>query len=429
MIPLPSRAPGRLGGATTRPAARRFGGALLGFTGFAVALGCSPGGERAGAQPSPGAIAILARAEGPEGAWPRVAAGPCVLATRTDQDLAALDLHDLEVDAGTLSWGASRAVAEGQGWFVNWADTPAIAADASHVTWLRKVAADTYDYHVVWARRGEDGTYEERGALHDDEGAGEHGFCSWLNLPDGRQLALWLDGRATREGGPMQVRSRVVEADGSLGPDLLVDERACDCCPTTLCLLGDGSVLAAWRDRSEDEVRDIALARWTADAGWTAPSSLHEDGWRIPGCPVNGPALASHGDRVALAWFTLGRDEAPRIWVVLSEDAGETFGEPLRIDGGGALGQLDLAWGGDGRLAVSWHEDSSKGAGPAAATWRARVVHPVLGEPLDVAATSGGRGDGRARLLGVDEGWVLVWSEDAVPRTLMAALLGAPAVD
>lgn len=418
---------GRLGGASTRPTSRQVVGTLLGFAGVAVVLGCSPGGEEVDADPSSGEIAVLAQARGPEGAWPRVAAGPRVVATRADEGLAALDVHTLEIDAAGLSWGARETVVEGEDWFVNWADTPAIAPDASHVTWLQKVAADTYDYHVVWARRGADGSYEERGALHDDEGAGEHGFCSWLTLPDGRQLTLWLDGRATREGGPMQVRSRLVEADGSLGPDLLVDERACDCCPTTLCLLGDGSVLAAWRDRGEDEVRDIALARWTEDGGWTAPFMAHEDGWRIPGCPVNGPVLACNGDRVALAWFTLGQDEAPRIWVALSEDGGEAFGEPLRVDGGSALGQLDLAWSGEGRLAVSWHEDSLEGTVPGGAAWRARVVHPVVGEPVDVAATSGGRGDGRARLLGVDEGWVLVWSEDAVPRTLTAALLGAPA--
>jgi drug/metabolite transporter (DMT)-like permease len=408
---------GRLGANSSRPTPRQVLGTVLGFAGVAVVLACADGSGHE-ASKSKGTLTVVSRAEGPEGAWPRIAEGPTVLATRGGGGLFALDLHTLAVDGDALAFSARETAVEGEDWFVNWADTPALASDGSSVTWLQKVAADTYDYHVVWARRGAEGAFEEQGSLHDDEGAGEHGFCSWLSLGDGRQLALWLDGRATREGGPMQVRSRIIQADGTPEPETLVDPRACDCCPTTLALLGDGSVLAAWRDRGEDEVRDIALARWTEAEGWTAPFFVHEDGWRIPGCPVNGPVLAARGSRVALAWYTQGSDEAPRIWCVQSEDGGETFGEPVRVDGGAALGQLDLAWSEGGSLLASWHEGA-----PGAASWQARVLHPQVGQALQVAPTTGGRGDGRARLLGLEDSWLLVWSTAESPRTLAAARL------
>lgn len=418
----------RLSARSPRTTHRRVLGSALGLAGAASILACAGGsGEEPTASRDPWVYAnsgrtltVLSRAEGPEGAFPRIAEGPTVLATRGAEGLFALDLHSLALDGDELAFTARETAVEGENWFVNWADTPALASDGSSVTWLKKVAADTYDYHVAWARRGAEGTFEEQGSLHDDEGAGEHGFCSWLSLGDGRQLALWLDGRAIREGGPMQVRSRLVEADGTRGPETLVDPRACDCCPTTLALLDDGSVLAAWRDRGEDEVRDIALARWTEAEGWSAPFSVHEDGWRIPGCPVNGPVLAARGSRVALAWYTLGTDDAPRVWCARSEDGGETFGEPLRVDGGAALGQLDLAWSSDGKLLASWHEgDGAAGT----ASWRARVLHPEVGETLEVAPTTGGRGDGRARLLGLEDSWLLVWSTAESPRTLAAARL------
>ena len=92
----------------------------------------------------------------------------------------------------------------------------------------------------------------------------------------------------------------------------------------------------------------------------------------------------------------------------------------MGVDGGGAQGQLDLAWSAEGAPLASWHE----GAGAAgAASWQARVLHPEVGQALQVAPTTGGRGDGRARLLGLEDSWLLVWSTAETPRTLAAARL------
>ena len=71
----------------------------------------------------------------------------------------------------------------------------------------------------------------------------------------------------------------------------------------------DGEILAAYRDRTEDEIRDIAVARLTKD-GWQPPVRVHDDGWELAGCPVNGPAISTHEDRVAVAWFTGADDVA-----------------------------------------------------------------------------------------------------------------------
>ncbi len=58
--------------------------------------------------------------------------------------------------------------------------------------------------------------------------------------------------------------------------------------------------VVAYRDRSVDEVRDIAVVR-RVNGTWTTPAVVHDDHWQIAACPVNGPALASRGDTVVIA--------------------------------------------------------------------------------------------------------------------------------
>ena len=41
---------------------------------------------------------------------------------------------------------------------------------------------------------------------------------------------------------------------------------------------------------------------------WTAPATVFSDGWHIPGCPTNGPAVAARGEehrtlQGELAWL------------------------------------------------------------------------------------------------------------------------------
>lgn len=261
-----------------------------------------------------------------------------------------------------LAQGAPRRqlpLASGDDWFVNWADRPSAArlADGrlvSHV--LDRTAGGTYDYAVRYRLdAGEPAT------LHDDRGLGEHGFVSWVTPGDSAQ-AFWLDGRATagahdgREhghggGGAMQLRTRTVGPDGGLGPERLVDDRVCDCCPTAAALTSRGPIVV-YRDRSEGEVRDVYRALPATDS---PPAPIHVDGWQIAGCPVNGPSVAASpsGDTVAVAWFTAVPDGG-RVQLAWSTDGGVNFGPPATVADGGALGRVDLAWVGPSRVAAAY---------------------------------------------------------------------------
>src|SRR5262249_35578548 len=131
------------------------------------------------------------------------------------------------------------------------------------------------------------------------------------------------------------------------------DGRACDCCNTAAVAV-PGGLLVAYRDRDKDETRDIALTR-LQDGTWTPPVPLHRDGWKINGCPVNGPALDSRRTDVAVAWFTMSGNQA-KVLAAFSHDGGEHFGPPIEISTGDPLGRVDVALARDGSALVSWLE-------------------------------------------------------------------------
>ena len=333
-------------------------------------------------------------------------------------------------------WGEGGTVRKGAGFFANWADTPSVVVETDGrwlAHWLEPLGEGTYAYGVRVAWSGDGGrSWGEPVWLHDDASATEHGFVS-LVPGVGGTLAVWLDGRAMAGGGAMSLRAGAAGAAPIAGE--VLDGRVCECCATAAVATPDG-VLVAYRDRSEGEVRDISLVRGDA-RGWGEPYSLAADGWRIPGCPVNGPALAADGGRVAAAWFTAAGDQ-PRVQAALSEDGGASFGPPVDLAAEGAVGRVGVALEPEGSAVVSWigtvdGDGPGDGAGepsaPRGAVWLRRVAPGgAAGAPLPVAATSTARASGFPRLLvRGDEVW-LAWVETGEPARLRFARLPRAAV-
>jgi hypothetical protein len=205
--------------------------------------------------------------------------------------------------------------------------------------------------------------------------------------------------------GPMTVRTALLDK-GVPKASELVDGRVCDCCQTDAALAAGGPVVA-YRDRSADEIRDIYVVRRTA-SGWSKPVRVAADGRKIPGCPVNGPAIAASGSQVAVAWFTGAPPAGPRVQIAFSADGGATFGKPLLLDGGKPLGRVDLVLDGTGAI-VSWMSLEGKNA-----AIRLRRVSPAgkMGAPVTIAATSSARGSGFPRLAVSGGRLHLAWVEE-----------------
>ncbi|MGH7341368.1 MAG: hypothetical protein ACREKH_12835, partial [Candidatus Rokuibacteriota bacterium] len=330
-------------------------------------------------------------------------------------------------------WSARRQIAEGDSFFVNWADFPSSlsSGDAIYAHWLWKNGRGTYAYEVrVSVSRDGDVTWSPPAVVHDDGTATEHGFVSMV-AESGSARLIWLDGRAgegLEEEDPrrsMHLRTALVGPDLSIREAALLDERVCDCCATDVTATPRGP-LVAYRDRSAEEVRDISLVRLHGGS-WGAPVATHPDGWRILGCPVNGPALDSRQDAVALAWYTAAGD-LPQVSCAISTDGGERFSAPVRVDDGGPLGRVDVLCLEDGTGLVSWLE-----ADTAEARVRVRQVRPSgPGSAVTVAATSAARKSGFPRLARAGDDLFVAWTDVSdssrvrVARASLAAIARPP---
>ncbi len=321
------------------------------------------------------------------------------------------------------AWSAPASVAHGFGWFVNWADFPAFLPlpDGSLVAhWLTKGSGHGYDIRVSISRDA-GASWSSPVVPHRDGTPSEHGFVSFAPWPTGGAAVVWLDGRGTVDPPGTDAAVRLFQAtlqpDGGVGPETTLDPRVCDCCQTAV-VATDRGLLVVYRDRSPTEVRDIAAVRYE-QGRWSAPVSLFDDGWEMNGCPVNGPAVAAAGSRVAVAWHTAARDK-PRVKVIFSADAGHTFGAPTDVDDGRPIGRVDVALLPDGDALVSWIEQSA--AGPELRVRQVRqagVPRPSL-VVTDAAST---RSSGFPRLeVGGGEP-VLVWRDAREPGRVATAFL------
>lgn len=271
------------------------------------------------------------------------------------------------------SWSQPKEVVRGNDWFVNWADFPSMVAYQGEETklaahWLQKSAQGTYDYDVRVAQSVDGG---ENWSLpfipHTDGIAAEHGFVTMFPTTNGRIFATWLDGRNTKEkdgqeeqgghghghGGAMTLRTAEFDAKGALFAEAELDERICDCCQTDAAMTSVGPIVV-YRDRSEEEVRDISIVR-KVNGQWTRPQYVFNDAWKIAGCPVNGPAIAAQDQAVVVAWFTSAGGEN-QVKVAFSNNAGEKFSAPIRVDDGKPVGRVDVVLLDVKTALVSWIE-------------------------------------------------------------------------
>jgi hypothetical protein len=325
-------------------------------------------------------------------------------------------------------WSTPRVIAEGSNWFVNWADFPSMVAmpDGSLAAhWLVKSAPGTYEYDVMISRSFDGGkTWGKPFVPHRDGVKAEHGFVSLFAAKDGSLAAVWLDGREMKpaEGGHdhgrgnMTLRYVKIKRDGALVDDAALDRRVCECCQTSAAMTANGPVVV-YRDRSEaeKEIRDISIVRLKGSK-WSAPRPVFQDGWQLNGCPVNGPVVAAAGRRVAVAWFT-GADKTSRVKVAFSNDAGETFGQPIAVDDGNPAGRVDVLSLNDGGALVCWLEKLPDGGAV-----RVRRVKPdgQLDEAITVAPSGTARSNGFPQMARAGDALVFAWTGSRVLTAMMS---------
>ena len=260
------------------------------------------------------------------------------------------------------SWTNKELITKGTDWFVNWADFPSISLNEVSGSifsfHLQKSSEETFSYDVNYHINSKE-TWNDMNKIHDDNTFSEHGFVSSIPYKDGFMVS-WLDGRNTygvgdhgHAKGAMTIRSAILDSNGNIVNQNVIDEMVCECCQTSMAISG-GIPIVVYRNRSDSEIRDIYFSRYV-DSNWSDPEPVHDDGWKINGCPVNGPNVDSYGDNVVVSWFSASNGR-PKVNLKFSTDNGRTFGDKILIDEveNSPLGRVDIEFISETEAMISW---------------------------------------------------------------------------
>lgn len=341
-------------------------------------------------------------------------------------------------------WTSPELVAEGNNWFVNWADFPSvIKVDNKYVAhWLEKNGHGTYAYGVRYSVRDELGKWQAEQWLHLDTSPTEHGFVS-LEAEHNQAHAIWLDGRhmhsdqhSSHSNHPklesledisgMTLRYALIDSQGVVKQRQEVDSLTCDCCQTTSVLTDQGLVIA-YRDRVvkslSSEIRDIKVLRQVGGLNtdvWLPSTNTPVDNWDIQACPVNGPVLSANNNQVVLAWFT-GVDEKSKVQVAFSDDSAQSFQSAITIDENDNLGRVAVDWLNSETIFISWIGTHS---GKSALLYRIVTTNGNMGAVNYVSDIDLSRSSGVPQVAQVTESEILLtWTAVAESPSIQSKII------
>ena len=329
----------------------------------------------------------------------------------SDEDMNA-ELNFRQFKDG--NWLSPMTLAVGSDWFVNWADFPthAISGDQVLTSYLKKSAGGSYTYDVFLSLQNLSGEkVKEDFILNTDSFKAEHGFVSMVAKKDDEGFLIsWLDGRNTVEKDadgnhkPMTIRFAEITNNGDIINENELDASVCDCCQTSVTNTDKGP-LVVYRDRSEKEVRDIYVTR-KLDDSWEAPAAVHNDGWVIYGCPVNGPKVVSNSNNIAVSWFTV-YDGKPRVNLSFSKSYGASFDSPVQINDNDAIGRVDVVFLNDTEVLVSYMEQDDF---DTYLRLKKVSVDGKVSKPITISKIDSGRNTGVPQLEILNDEIFVVWT-------------------
>lgn len=403
-----------------------------------AAVACSrepaPGPARAPAGPPPWSLSLepLASPAADTGTAPQLTTsnGGVILSWFASHDETTSLMFSERIAAGpsgTSGWTPPTTVASGSDWFVTDADVPSVLqlADGTLVAnWLKSTdpAAEAYDLVLSYSKDAGK-TWARPFTPHHDGTKTQHGFASFFEAPAGGVGVVWLDGRnqmlhaTSPGGGSMSIWSATYDRDWKQTSDQAIDTRVCECCPTGVAVTSSGPV-AAFRNLDETNLRNVHTSRFENGA-WTPSQPVHDDGWRLDACPINGPAVSARGSAAVVAWYS-AKDDMGKAYAAFSSDAGRTWGAPIRLDEAASLGHVDVELLDDGSAVATWMEFASERA-----DLRVRRIEPSGTQSAAIKVSGDGRPAGTPRVARKGDELVFAWVENAASgggRTLRTAV-------
>ncbi|MGH9022498.1 MAG: sialidase family protein, partial [Acidimicrobiia bacterium] len=248
--------------------------------------------------------------------------------------------------------------------------------------------------------------------------------------PDGDLYISFLDERANlaaatkadpkAEPAYEATQMRIVRsADGgrTWSKSTLVAEPTCGCCSTKVAQGTKGTLFAStrsdWKELkdSTDRVRDVFVSA-SGDDGvtWGKPTKVHDDRFKISGCPdVHAGLAVDSTGRLHTAWFT-GTERHPGVFYAYSDDDGKTFSRPLTLltDEWVPYGDVKLSLDGQDRPWVVFEDrraeadkiilvrvDPERGAAAFSTSWAGTAPDLAAGKDWALVAwqTNPGKGE------------------------------------
>ena len=307
-------------------------------------------------------------------------------------------------------WSPPLKIASDKNWFVSAADVPTVLrlSDGTLVAnWYPAVdfRLEAYDIRLSYSK-DEGKTWARPLIPHHDNTRTQHGFVSLFEMPAGGLGLVWLDGRnqgKQPEDAEMAMYFASYDTAWKQTAEVSANTRVCECCTTSAVVTPDG-VVAAFRDRSAKEIRDIYVSR-LENGKWTDAQVVHADNWEIDACPVNGPALSARGRQLVAGWFT-GKDDKGQAYAAFSADAGRTWSAPIRLEDQTSLGHVDVEMLDDGSAVATWVEFADDRS-----QFRMRRVEPSGMRSAAITINGNGRVSGYPRVARSGNELVFAWTE------------------
>ena len=385
----------------------------------AIAFGCSGGGSEPASStatpttPPPWTVTIepVDLPAGANTSAPQLTASARgVLVSWLEQADPNFNLKFAERSNG--SWSAAQTIASDKNWFVSAADVPTVMRMTNGTlvaNWYPAVdfRLEAYDIRLAYSK-DEGKTWSPPLVPHHDKTRTQHGFVSMFEMPAGGLGLVWLDGRnqgKQPEDAEMALYFASYDTAWKQTAEVAANTRVCECCTTSAVVTPDG-VVAAFRDRSPKEIRDIHVTRF--DGGkWTDAQAVHDDNWEVDSCPVNGPSLSARGRQLAAAWFS-GKDDKGQAFAAFSTDAGRSWGPPIKLEDEASLGHVDIEMLDDGSAVATWVEFANERS-----QFRMRRIEPSGTRSAAITVSGTSRVSGYPRVARSGNELVFAWTEGA----------------
>jgi BNR repeat-like domain len=144
------------------------------------------------------------------------------------------------------------------------------------------------------------------------------GFFDAVVLPNDEIAVAYLKDVANSTKHEERDLRMVVTKNGAFQPEKVIDPVVCDCCPINMLIDTKGTLTIVYRDNNDD-IRDMAKMISTDNAETFSKSQiLHNDEWKISGCPHSGAVSTTAGKGSLFAWFS-GADKEKGIRLVNNE--------------------------------------------------------------------------------------------------------------